>query len=166
MRYVIWIIFALAFLVLNACLLMPIGSRGMSWEEAALGIIPAALVALICFVLLVAGVGAKGRSRAWRLWTAALLWSLLLGGIVTFWTTSSYASNMSNARSDRTGSYSSRSSSSSLADSYARQDAVGMMYGFALLGFAGISFLALIVSLIMKKKPQPVNVEPPPNYNG
>lgn len=164
MRYVIWIIFALAFLVLNACLLMPIGSRGMSWEEAALGIVPAALVALICFALLLAGVGAKGRSRAWRLWAAALVWSLLVGGIVTYSTTSSYASNMSDAQSERSGSSSSsrRSSSFSLAESYARQDLTGMIYGWALLGFAGISFLGLIISLILKKKP-PVNVEQPIN---
>lgn len=165
MRIVIWIIFALAFLVLNACLLLPIGSRGMSWEEAALGIVPAALVALICFALLVAGVGAKGRSRAWRWWTAALVWSFLVGSIVTFSTMSSYASNVSEAQSSRTSNSgrSSSSSSASLAESYARQDAVGMIYGLLLLGFAGVSFLGLIISFFLRKKPQNLSAGQPVN---
>jgi uncharacterized membrane protein len=49
MRLVIKIVFVLAFLMLNACLIMPMVSRGMSWSEAALGIVPGALVAFICF---------------------------------------------------------------------------------------------------------------------
>lgn len=155
MRYIIWIIFVLSFLVLNICLLVPIGSRGMSWEEAALGLIPGALVALICFALLLAGVGAKdgSRSRAWRLWTAALLWSLLIGGIVTSATTSSYEANMSHASSERTSGYGS-SSETRLYETYARYDQVGKMYGLATLGFAGVSLLGLITSLALRKKAQ------------
>src|SRR5256885_4218647 len=99
-RFVIGIIFALSFLVMNICLLVPIGNRGMSWQEAGLGLIPSALVALICFVLLVVGVGARGRSRATRWWLAALLWSLLVGGIVTFTTTTSYERDLSYAESE------------------------------------------------------------------
>jgi hypothetical protein len=154
MRSVIWIIFALSFLILNICLLMPMVNRGMSWEEAALGLIPSAFVALICFVLLLAGVGAKegSRSRASRLWAAALLWSLLAGGIVTFATMSSYQSNISAAQSERAGD--SRRSSSSLYQTYARYDQIGMMFGWATLGFAGVSLVGLIVSIAMKK-PKP-----------
>ncbi|HEX8367130.1 MAG TPA: hypothetical protein VF604_01060 [Pyrinomonadaceae bacterium] len=159
MRYVIWIIFALSFLVLNICLLMPIGSRGMSWEEAALGIIPAAPVALICFVLLAAGVGAKGRSRAWRLWAAALLWSLLIGGIVTFSTYSSYSSNISTIRNDHTPYNQRKSPETSLAESYSIQDRIGILYGLLVLGFAGISFLGLLIAFFLRKKPQNLNVE-------
>jgi len=153
MRKVIWIVFALSFLVLNICLLVPIGNRAMSWEEAALGLIPSALVALICLALLVVGVGAKdsSRSHAWRLWTAALLWSLLVGGIVTYATTSSYEENMSRARSEHTSSLR-RSSTTSLEEAYARYDQVGMTYGRAALGFAGVSLLGLGASLVLRKK--------------
>lgn len=155
MRYVIWIVFALAFLVLNVCLLVPAGSRGMSWEEAALGIIPGALVALICFALLLAGVGAKNRSRsrAWHLWMGALLWSLLIGGFVTYATTSSYERNMSFARSERISSYGG-SSETRLYQTYARYDQIGMMYGWAALGFAGVSLIGLIASFALRKKAQ------------
>lgn len=153
MRHVIKVVFALAFLVLNVCLIMPMLSRGMSWEEAALGIIPGALVALICFALLLAGVGAKDktRSRAPRLWAAALVWSVLLGAIVTYVTTSSYQSNMSRAISERTSS-TRRSYTSSLEEAYARYDQIGMMYGWAMLGFGGVSLLGLLVSLALRKK--------------
>ncbi len=153
MRLIIWIVFSLSFLVINVCLLVPSGSRGMSWEEAALGLIPGALVSLICFALLLAGVGAKNgsRSRARRLWTAALLWSLLIGGFVVYATTSSYERNMSFARSERTSAYG-RSSETSLYETYARYDQTGMMYGWATLGFAGVSLLGLIASFALRKK--------------
>lgn len=123
MRKVMWIVLALSFLVLNICLLVPIGDRAMSWEEAALGLIPSALVALICLALLLAGAGAKAssHSRAWPLWATALLWSLLVGSIVTYATTSSYEENMSRARSERTSSLR-RSSATSLEEAYARYD--------------------------------------------
>ena len=151
-RYVIWTVFALSLLVLNYCLLVPIVNRGMSWTEAALGIIPGALVALICFVLLLANVGAKGgsRSRAWRLWMAALLWSLLIGGIVTYATNSSYEANMSRARSERTKDY--KESYESLYEAYARHDQIGMIYGWVTLGFAGVSLLGLIISLTLRQR--------------
>lgn len=155
MRLIIWIVLALSFVVLNICLLMPIESRGMSWEEAGLGLIPSALVALICFALLLAGVGAKAGSRsgAWRLWMVALLWSALTGGIVTYATTSSYQRNISSARSGQTSS--SRSAPETrLYEAYARYDQMGMMYGWATLGFAGVSLLGLIISLALRKKTQ------------
>ncbi len=159
MRLIIWIVFSLSFLVINVCLLVPSGSRGMSWEEAALGIIPGALVSLICFALLLAGVGAKdgSRSRARRLWTAALLWSLLIGGFVVYATTSSYERNMSFARSEGTSGYG-RNSETSLYEKYARYDQIGTMYGWATLGFAGVSLVGLVGSLIisfaLRKNPQ------------
>ncbi|HVF87005.1 MAG TPA: hypothetical protein VM866_05415, partial [Pyrinomonadaceae bacterium] len=146
--------------VLNVCLLVPSGSRGMSWEEAALGLIPSALVALICFALLLAGVGAKNgtRSRASRMWTAALLWALLIGGLVVYATTSSYERNMSLARSEGTSGYG-RSSETSLYETYARYDQIGIMYGWATLGFAGVALLGLIASFAMRKKiPNTVSV--------
>ena len=153
MQNVIRIIFVLAFLVLNVCLLMPMASRGMSWEEASLGIIPSAFVAFICFLLLLAGVGAKdsSRSSASRWWAAALLWSLLVGGIVTYVTTSSYDHNTRGALNERTSS-DGRRSSSSLEEAYARYDQIGMMYGWTTLGFAGLSLIGLIASLVLKKK--------------
>ena len=155
MRYLIWIVFALSFLVLNICLLVPIVNRGMSWNEAAFGLIPSALVALICFALLLTSIGAKGgsRTRPSRLWLAALLWSLFVGGIVTYSTTSSYEANTSRASSERTSS-SGRSSTTSLEEAYARYDQMGMMYGWATLGFAGVSLVGLIVSLALRKKAQ------------
>ena len=158
MRKVIWIVFALAFLVLNICLLVPMFGRAMSWQEAALGIIPGALVALICFALLVAGVGARegARSRAVPLWAAALLWGLLLGGLITYATHSSYQNNMSSARSERTSSYRS-GSSYNLYEAYARQDQTGMMYGWALLGFAGIALVGLVASFALSKRAKPAS---------
>jgi hypothetical protein len=152
-RYIIWTIFGLGFLVLNICLLVPIVDRGMSWEEAAMGIVPGALAAFICFVLLLAGVGSGGgghRSRVWRFWMAALLWSLLIGGIVTYATTTSYAANMSLARSESTSDYD--RSYASLYEAYARYDQMGMMYGWVTLGFAGVSLLGLIISLAARKR--------------
>jgi hypothetical protein len=152
MRYIIWIVFGLSFLVLNICLLVPMVNRGMSWEEAGFGLIPSAVVAIVCFALLLAGVGVKGgaRSRAGRLWMAALLWSLLIGSIVTYATTSSYEANMSRARSERESD--DRRSSTSLEEAYARYDQIGMMYGWATLGFAGVSLVGLIISLTLGKK--------------
>jgi hypothetical protein len=152
-RYIIWAVFAVGFLVLNICLLVPMGDRGMSWEEAALGIVPGALAAFICFVLLLAGVGAKGgsRSHVWRFWMASLLWSLLIGGIVTYATTRNYEANMNRAYSARnTSDYG--SSYSSLYEAYARYDQMGMMYGRMTLGFAGVSLLGLIISLAVRKR--------------
>lgn len=153
MRLVIKIIFVLAFLVLNVCLLMPMVSRGMSWEEAGLGIIPGAFVAFICFLLLLAGVGTKGapRSGSSRWWAAALLWSVLVGGIVTYVTTTSYGGSTSSAYDEPTSSYG-RRSSTSLEEAYARYDRIGMMYGWTTLGFAGLSLVGLIISLVLKKK--------------
>lgn len=153
MRLVIKIVFALAFLVLNVCLINPMVNRGMSWEEAGFGIIPGAFVSLICFLLLVAGVGVKDKSGsgAVRWWAAALLWSLIVGGVVTFVTTSSYANNRRSVYDEPT-SISSRRSSSSLDEAYARYDQIGMMYGWTTLGFAGISLVGLIVSLALRKK--------------
>ena len=153
MRYIIWIVFVSSFLVLNICLLVPIGDRAMSWEEAALGLIPSAFVALICLALLLAGVGAKNgsHSRAWRLWSAALLWSLLMGSIVTYATTTSYEANTSHAQSKR-ASDSGRSSETRLYEAYARYDQVGMTYGWAVLGFAGVSLLGLSISFALRKK--------------
>jgi hypothetical protein len=154
MRLVIKIVFVLAFLALNICLIVPIvGGRGMSWVEASLGIVPGALVAFICFFLLLAGIGAKGRQiwPASRWWTGALLWSLLLGGIVTFVTTTSYNEYR---RSDIYQSLDERDRSeqgSSLEAAYARDDAVGIMIGWTTLGFAGLSLVGLVISLAMKK---------------
>ncbi len=161
MRHVIRIVFVLAFLVLNICLLMPLVNRGMSWSEASLGLIPAAAIAFICFLLLVAGVGVKdkSRSRAARWWGAALVWSLLVGGIVTFATTSSYDSNMRTASDERT-SNSNRRSSYSLEEAYAKSDQIGMVYGWMTLGFSGFSLLGLIISLAIRKKSP---VAPPAN---
>ena len=158
MRKVIWIVFALAFLTLNICLLVPMFGRGMSWQEAALGIIPGALVALVCFALLVAGIGppAGARSLAVPLWAAALLWALLLGGIVTYVTHSSYQENMSMARSERMSSSRTGYSYSSYS-SYARQDQTGMIYGWALLGFAGIALVGLVVSFALSKRAKPAS---------
>lgn len=151
-RYVIWTILALAFVVLNICLLVPIVNRGMSWEEAALGLVPGALVAFICFVLLLAGVGLKGgkRTRASRLWLAALLWSLLVGSVVTYTTTTSYAMNVRLASSESMTDY--KRSYSSLYDAYARHDRIGMLYGWLTLGFAGVSLMGLIVSVALRKR--------------
>jgi hypothetical protein len=126
MRLFLWIVLALSFIVLNVCLLVPIGDRNMSWEEATLGLIPSALVALICFALLLKGVGAKNGCCVRRLWMAALLWSLLIGGFVVYATTSSYEENMSSARSEQTSS-STRSSEARLYEAYARYDQIGMM---------------------------------------
>lgn len=155
MRLAIKVFFVLAFLVLNIYLLMPIGNRGVSWAEAGLAIIPAAFVSFICFLLLLAGVGAKDRSqsRASRWWASALVWSLLVGGIVTYFTTSNYQDNMSsvmNERMDRNGGR----SDTSLEEAYARYDQMGIMYGWTTLGFAGFSLVGLIISLAMKKKVQ------------
>jgi hypothetical protein len=152
MRLIILIIFILASLVLNICLLMPLVNRGMSWEEAGLGLIPSAFLALVSFVLLLTGVGAKpaSSSRALRLWGAALVWSLLIGGIVTYVTATNYQSNLSLAQAERSNV--SGRNSASLYQTYARYDQVGMMYGWAVLGFAGVAFLGLIGSVILKKK--------------
>lgn len=151
-RYIIWTVFGVAFLVLNICLLVPIVDRGMSWQEAAMGIVPGALAAFICFVLLLAGVGVKygSRSRVWRFWMAALLWSLLIGGIVTYATTTSYESNMRRAYSESTSDYD--RSYASLYEAYARYDKMGMMYGWVTLGFAGVSLLGLIISFAVRKR--------------
>ena len=161
MRLIIKIVFGLAFLVLNIFLLMPMGNRGVSWTEAGLAIVPAGLVSLICFLLLMAGVGAKDRSRsgAARWWAAALLWSVLVGGIVTFVTTNSYQDNMRTAMDDLT-SRSSRRYGTSLEEAYAKQDQIGIIYGWTTLGFAGLSLLGLIVSIVMAKKSPTAPPEP------
>jgi hypothetical protein len=125
MRYIVIVIFLLAFAVLNYCLLVPIVNPGLSWEEAALGFLPSALIALICFLFLLVGIGLKSvgtGNRAIRLWALALVWSLIVGGIVIYAT----------------------------AVSHSQQ--TGMYYGLAVLGFAGISVIGLIASLLMKKK--------------
>jgi hypothetical protein len=166
MRIAIWIVFALAFLVLNICLFVPLISYNMSWSEAALGIVPGALVSLICFALLVAGVGAKRhpRFRAPGLWTSALLWSLLVGGIVTYVANNYYQFYVSRVR-ERTvealRTYDDRSSRRSADDAYldasrARSHQLGMIFGFATLGFAGVAFVGLLISLVIalrKKSP-------------
>lgn len=126
--------------------------RAMSWQEAALGIIPAALVALICFALLVAGVGARAgaRSRAVAVWATALIWSLLLGGIVTYLTHRSYEANMGRAHT-QWASYSRAGPSYTLYLAYARQDQTGMIYGWALLGLAGVALIGLVVSYAISR---------------
>ncbi len=168
MRIVIWIVFALSFLVLNICLLVPNVSYNMKWSEAAIGIVPGALVALICFALLVAGVGAKRRSRfrAPGLWAVALLWGLLMGGFVIYNTTSNYDYYMFLARSRRESANLPTAYGqprSSVLDSYldearARDSQTGTIFGYATLGFAGVSLVGLVGSLIisfaLRKNPQ------------
>lgn len=168
MRIVIWIVFALSFLVLNICLLVPNVSYNMKWSEAAFGIIPGAFFSLIFFALLVAGVGAKRRSRfrAPSLWAAALLWGLLMGGFLVYNTTSLYDYHMRNARSARERSNllpSYGQPRSSVLDSYldearARDSQTGTIFGYATLGFAGVSLVGLVGSLIisfaLRKNPQ------------
>lgn len=161
MRIVLWIVFALAFLVLNICLLVPTVSYNMSWSEAAIGIVPGALVALVCFALLVAGVGAKRRPRfrAPSLWAAALLWSLLVGGIVVYSTINNYQYNRSRVvESTMRGISRGDLSESFYYADRARSDRIGTVFGLATLGFAVVSLVGLIVSLIisfaLRKKPQ------------
>ena len=125
MRYIVIVFFLLAFAVLNYCLLVPIVNPGLSWPEAGLGILPSAPVALICFVLLLAGVGAKhtgSGSRATLLWALALVWSLIVGSVVT------------------------------IAADGSRYEDTARLYGLAVLGFAVISIIGLIASLAMRKK--------------
>lgn len=125
MRYIVIVIFLLAFVVLNYCLLVPLVNPGLSWQEAALGILPSAPVAFICFVLLLIGVGAKSvgsGSRATLLWVLALAWSLIVGCIIL------------------------------VGAGNTRQEETGELYGWAVLGFACISVIGLIAALAMRKK--------------
>lgn len=166
MRKAIWIVFALAFIALNICLLLGITGE---WSEAALGIVPSALVAFICFVLLLAGVGAKTAPR-WRapsLWAGALLWSLLMGGLITYETTNKYERYMRPVT--RTGevgfpdAYGRRQirTYTTYDEQSARDQRIGMVFGWTLLGFAGVAFVGLLISLIIallrKKAPDSVS---------
>ncbi len=40
---------------------------------------------------------------------------------------------------------------------YARQDQIGTMYGWALLGFAGVSLIGLVASFALSKRNKPAS---------
>jgi hypothetical protein len=168
MRKVIWVVFALAFLTLNFCLLAGLVSFDIKWSEAAFVIAPAALAAFICFVLLVAGVGAKPipRLRAPHLWAAALLWSLLMGGIVIYGANRSYEYYMKpfpRAREVRVpGVYAgepgytvTRTYTAPYDEARGRDQRIGIVFGWTLLGFAGIAFVGLAASFALSKRAKP-----------
>ena len=157
-----WIVLALSFLVISVCLLGSIGG-GMEWgEDTPLGFIPGAVVALICFAVLLKDASAKSGSLARRLWMAALLWSLLIGGFVVYATKSSYKENMKNARfwEERWQEHGDPQSAEARGryKRYAAEDQIGTKYGWATLGFAGVSLLGLIISSSRKKTENNISV--------
>lgn len=157
MRKAIWIVFALALVALNIFLLMGI-TRSPSWSETALGIVPSALVTFLCFVLLLAGVGAKGgaRFRAPILWAAALLWCLVMGGVTTLDSSQHYESNMQPVTKTREvgprDSYGLRQTKTYIEprdEVRARDYFIGKVFGWILLGFASVAFLGMAVSIVL-----------------
>jgi len=157
MRKAIWIVFALALVALNIFLLMGI-THSPSWSETALGIVPAALVTFLCFVLLLAGAWAKASPRflAPVLWAVALLWCLVMGGITTVDSSQKYESHMEPVTTtkqvgpkDRYGLRQTRTSIEPRDEARARDDFIGKVFGWILLGFAGVAFVGMAVSLVL-----------------
>jgi hypothetical protein len=158
MRYVVPVLLAVCVLVLTCCLLVPVVDRGMSWQEALLGIIPSAVLGLVVALLFLFRVGTPAAprpgNRALFFWIAALAWALLVGGVVSLATSKSHRENLQLAREESRRTV---KGGFNLYEAYARYDEIGMACGWGVLGFAGVSAVGLVLQAIRTASAQREN---------
>ncbi len=146
---------------LSFFLVIPLFHRGMSWVEAGMGILPCGAIGMIMMILYLRGAGQaetsstdfSKRPRGPWFWSVALVWSLMLGGLVLMVTSWNYQDNLREAGAIQFDNHR-NASSRNLNQIYAKYDRIGMVYGAGVLGFSLVAAVGLITGIARRGAPR------------